>query len=180
MAIHRQQRRDCQIRCSYRFPEAARPPQSNSIRTSTGNGEPPFLAGANCIFLTLAAASFIFSSRRPLGDSVLNDFTRPFASTVIIKTILLVPASCSFGAAASHIAPVGFSAVESRCTAWAVANATHAVRRKHTATLFIGCSLLSIGAVFHCHLAVDESGGVYANLSSTQLAGTILNWRLGA
>jgi len=40
----------------------------------------------------------------PLGESVLNDSTRPLPSIVMTKTILLVPDSRSLRVAASHTA----------------------------------------------------------------------------
>jgi hypothetical protein len=126
--------------------------QSNSTRTFTTSGEPYCLAGANLIFLISVAASFIFSSRRPLGDSVLNDCTRPLLSNVSIKTTLWVLASRSFAAAASHRFGGG-SVLESCCPVWARATAAQVVKSKHHATLFMASTLRLIGAMFHNHVA---------------------------
>lgn len=128
--------------------------QSNSTRTFTTSGEPYRLAGENLNFLISVAASLTFSSRRPLGDSVLNDSTRPLASNVSIKTTLWVLASRSFAAAASHTFGGG-SVLESCCDVWAKATTVQVVKSKHQAALFMARNLRSIGAVFHSHVVVD-------------------------
>jgi hypothetical protein len=110
--------------------------QSNSAIICTGTGEPSFVAGLNCIALTAVATSFIFSSRSPLGDSVLNHSTRPFASMVMSKAILLVPDSRSFVTAASHIACGGFSLMESCCPVKAAVT-PNTIRPDHKTTFFI-------------------------------------------
>ena len=120
--------------------------QSNVIRACTATGEPSFSAGCNGIAFIAVATSFIFSSRRPLGDSVLNDSTRPLLSTIIIKTTLFVPDSRNFSAAAAHISRVAFSASESGCPVWAAVTATQAVRSNHRITFFIASTLRRIGA----------------------------------
>jgi len=84
--------------------------------------------------LIATAACFIFSSRSPLGDSVLNDSTRPLVSIVTSKAILLVPDSRNFGAAASHIAWGGFPFPSSAEPSKAILKATSA---GHKAILFI-------------------------------------------
>jgi len=119
--------------------------QSKVILACTATGEPSFSAGWNCIAFIAVDASLIFSSRRPLGDSVLNDSTRPLLSTVIIKTTLFVPDSRNFGAAASHICRVAFSLSESCCPVWAAVTATQAVRTNHRVTFFMASTLRLIG-----------------------------------
>ena len=110
--------------------------QSNSTRTFTTFGEPCCLAGANVNFLISAAASFIFSSRRPLGDSVLNDSTRPLAPNVSIKTTRWVLASRSFAAAALHRFGGGWS-LESCCDVWARVTTVQVAKSRHQAASLI-------------------------------------------
>jgi hypothetical protein len=104
-------------KCGYGFFEAsvAGPEQSNSNLTIAVTGRPSFSAGLNCIVLIAAAASFIFSSRRPFGDSVLKDSTLPRVSTTIVKTTSFVPVSRSFGVAASHTTGSAIPFLESCC-----------------------------------------------------------------
>jgi hypothetical protein len=69
----------------------------------------------NCNALIAAVASLIFSSRRPFGESVVNDRTLPLASTVMVKTTSFVPASRNAGAAALHIACGGIAFSQFGC-----------------------------------------------------------------
>jgi hypothetical protein len=92
----------------------------------TVTGLPSFVAGSNRIALIWSAGFFIFSSRNPLGASVVNDSTCPWALIVIANTTWFVPAFRSFEAAASHIAD-GPSAVSfvplGSLLCWALHNA---------------------------------------------------------